>query len=636
MSEEPEKVENKEEKQNQQENEVKPTENDNDNANVNSNANANENGNGNNELTTKIKEMKTKFVNSKNNFISKLNNFVTELNTSYDKYIVNIYKNSNDFIKNNENNEESAQLYLLQLEDIFQDIEDLQNNILETNNNLKAFLGKDESSKRDKKNKKNEKILKINCGADIRECQKKLEKNLEKIIVKELSSDILEEIFLSDVNNKNDNEENKEKKNVNNNKQFNDVIIKKCNLENINLAQLFPNVNKFKLKKCQISFSPKDFFNFNKITELYLENLGLVNESFNVIISDLKKNINFINNIKIFSIKNNNISIFNLYFDEQNKDKKYNILQFLNLSNNKISKMNNKVFELLPSIKVIDLTDNYISFNSRYKSLLHASKEKKCILLLGKNPGVIKEKNRQEYCNYLKDCLPSLTNDYQIKAINLEGLFCGSTYPLLIDINLCSINIKLNTLDLSYNNLNDQDFIKLIDNNNEPSLFSNIKKLILCSNYITEAGLDSLINGGYHKIFAGLKKLNLSGNPIKFNDLNMFKKFIEGFPQLKTLLLRHTPLEKDFNNYLKIRVQRKMEENQKEELSAMSEIDLQFEELIEKEHYLREKTKLILKLMNTNGHKCLSMVRRYFPYLLENIKIETKFIDEDRINRIMA
>ena len=631
MSEEPKNVENNEEKENQQENEVKPTENDNDKA----NASASANENGNNELTTKIKEMKTKFVNSKNNFISKLNNFMTELNTSYDKYIVNIYKNSNDFIKNNENNEKSALQYLLELEDIFQDIEDLQNNILETNNNLKEFLGKDESSKRDRKNKKDEKILKINCGEDIRECQKKLEtKNLEKIIVKELSSDILEEIFLPDVNN--DNVENKEKKNINNNKQFNDVIIKKCNLENINLAQLFPNVNKFKLKKCQISFNPKDFFNFNKITKLYLENLGLVNENFNVIISDLKKNINFINNIKIFSIKNNIINIFNLYFDEQNKDKKYNQLQFLNLSNNKISKMNNKIFELLPSIKVIDLTENNISFNSRYKFLLHASKEKKCILLLGKNPGVIKEKNREEYCNYLKDCLPTLTNDYQIKTINLEGLFCGYTYPLLIEINLCNINIKLNTLDLSYNNLNDQDFIKLIDNNNEPSLFSNIKKLILCSNYITEAGLDSLINGGYHKIFAGLKKLNLSGNPIKFNDLNMFKKFIEGFPQLKTLLLSHTPFEKDFNNYLKVRVQRKMEENKKEELSTMSEIDLQFEEFIEKEHYLREKTKLTLKLMNINGHKCLSMVRRYFPYLLENIKIETKFIDEDRINRIMA
>ena len=79
-----------------------------------------------------------------------------------------------------------------------------------------------------------------------------------------------------------------------------------------------------------------------------------------------------------------------------------------------------------------------------------------------------------------------------------------------------------------------------------------------------------------------------------------------------------------------------MEENQKKELSAMSATDLQFEEFFEKEHYLKEKTKLNLKLMNTNGYKCLSIVRKYFPYLLENIKIETKFIDEDRFTKIMT
>ena len=592
--------------------------------------------NTNDEFTSKIKEMKTKFLNSKNNFLQKLNNFISDLNTNYDKYISDIDKNSNDIINDNTNTnkEKNSKQYLIKLENIFQTIEDLQNNIMENNNNLNKFLSGEET-KKDKKSKNNEKVLKINCGDDIRECERRLEGDkLEKIIIKELSSNILEEIFLPDKNE--DDEENKDKKNVNENKQYNDVIIKKCNLENVNISQLFPNINKFKLKKCKISFNSKGLFNFNTINELYLESIGLVNESFNTILYDLKRNLNFINNIKIFSIKNNNISIFNLDFEENNSEKKYNKLQFLNLSNNKISKINKNIFELLPSIKVIDITDNNISFNSRYKSLLETSKEKNCILLLGKNPGVIKEKNRDEYCTYLKDCLPLLTNEHQIKNINLEGLFCGKTYQYLPLINLSNINIQLNTLNLSYNNLNDQDFIKLIDNNNKSSsLFSNLKKLILCSNYITEAGLENLINSGYATTFSGLKKLNLSGNPIKFNDLNMFKKFVEAFPKMKNLLIKHTPMEKDFNHYLKIRVQRKMEEKQKEELSNMSDMDLQFEEFIAKEHYLREKTKLTVKLMNTNGHKCLSLVRKYFPYLLENVKIETKFIDEDRINRIM-
>ena len=463
--------------------------------------------------------------------------------------------------------------------------------------------------------------------------------NIEKIIIKELSSKILEEIFLPKIDN-NDNEEKNENVNVNvnNNKQFKDIIIKKCNLENINLSQLFPNVNKFKLKKCKLSFDSKNFFNFNTINELYLENINLVNESFNIILSDLKNNINFINNIKVFSIKNNNISIFNLSFGDKstNSDKKYNNLEFINLTNNKISKLNDNIFDLLPSIKIIDLTNNNISFNSRYKNLLDISRTKNCLFLMSKNPGIIKEKNREEYCNYLKEVFPTLSNDYPIKTLNFEGLFCGKTFPFLSEINISNINKNLIILNLSYNNLKDQEFIKLIENyNSENSIFAGIKKLILCSNYITEEGLDSLINKEYNKRFNNLRKLDLSGNHIKYNDLEQFKNFINGFPKLKTLLIRHTPLEKDFNNYLKIRVIRKMEENEKKELSNMSDMDLQFDNFIEKEHYLKEKTNLKLKLMNINGHKCLSLIRKYFPYLLENIKIETKFVDEDRMNRII-
>ena len=149
--------------------------------------------------------------------------------------------------------------------------------------------------------------------------------------------------------------------------------------------------------------------------------------------------------------------------------------------------------------------------------------------------------------------------------------------------------------------------------------------MVLCSNYITEAGINNLIEGEYNKLFIGLKKLNISGNPIKLNDLNLLKKIIEGFPTMKTLIIRHTPIEKDFNNFLKIKVIRKNEEMNKKELSSLSESDLKYEEFIEKEHYLKEKTKLTLKLMNTIGYNYLNSIRKYFPYLLDNIKIETKF-----------
>ena len=612
MSQEDKSEQNKEEEEIQEKNENQTNEKENENI---------ENNDSKNILISKINDMNTKLLNSKNNFMEKLNKLVSDINQNYDKYISDINKASNDLINDTSKNEDNYQQYLFNLENIFDNIEELQNSILENNDNLNNFFTKNDSDKNKKVKKGNEKILKINCNSDIIESQKSLEpenlEKIEKIIIKEISSDILEEIFTG---------------NNNENKKYKDIIIKKCNLENVNLSQIFPSVNKFKLKKCQISFDSKGFFNFQNINELYLENIGLVNESFNSILTDLKNNINFITNIKVFSVKNNNISIFNLNFEENNADKKYNSLEFLNLSNNKIGKLNSNIFDLLPSIKIIDLTNNNISFYSRYKSLLDISKNNNILILLSKNPGIIKERNREEYCNYLKDILPSISNNL-LKNLNLEGLFCGKTYPLLSEINFSNININFNTLNLSCSNLNDQDFVKLIDSHK--NAFSRIKKLILCSNYITEVGLDNLINGEYNKIFSDLRKMDLSGNPIKFSDLNMFKKFIGGFPKMKNLIIRHTPIEKDYNNYLKIKVVRKMEENQKKELSNMSEMGLQFEEFVEKEHYLKEKTKLHLKLMNTNGYKYISIIRKYFPYLLDNIKIETKFINEDRLDRII-
>ena len=209
----------------------------------------------------------------------------------------------------------------------------------------------------------------------------------------------------------------------------------------------------------------------------------------------------------------------------------------------------------------------------------------------------------------LKDCVLNLKDIQNIcKALSLPNIS-----PTIIDVNL------------SHNNMTDQNLIEIIKNNKE--FFSKIKKLILCSNYITEEGINSLINEEneeYSKIFVNLRKLDLSGNHIKFSDLNQFKNIFKIFPNLKTLLLRFTPFEKDYNNYLKKKAMNKIEENEKTELS---EIELQFEELIEKEKFLKNK-KIKIKMMNTNDYMHYNLIRKYFPYLLYSIKLETKFIEE--------
>ena len=538
------------------------------------------------EEKNKNEDIKEKIMNSKNEFLAKMKIMMENISSNYDNLISDISQNKNE-----------------KSENIFQNIEELQNNIIEGNENLNLFL-KQNKINSESKEEKDEKILKINCNSNINEIIRKLGKyNFEKIIIKELSSISFNEIFKSYID-----------------KAYKDVIIKKCNIENYEIKQVFKEINKLKIKRCKISFG-NNFLNFKTINELYLENINLINENLNIILQGIKSNLN---NIKILSIKNNNISKLNLDLDENII---YNNLEFLNLSNNKISKIAENIFDILPIIKTIDLTNNNINFICRYKNILNISKEKNCIILLSKNPGIIKEKNREEYCNYLKEYIPEkLNKNNHIKYLNLEGLFINKTYNILSQINFNTLEITfLNSLNLSHNNLTDQNLIEIIKNNKD--FFSRIKKLVLCSNYITEECINSLINdenGEFQKIFANLKKLDISGNHIKFTDLNQLKNLTKTIPNLKTLLLKYTPFENDYNNYLKMKAMNKIEEGENKELS---ESYLQFEEIFEKEKFLNEK-KIKIKMMNTNDYMHFNLIRKYFPYLLYNIKLETKFIEQ--------
>ena len=538
------------------------------------------------EEKNKNEDIKEKIMNSKNEFLAKMKIMMENISSNYDNLISNISQNKNE-----------------KSENIFQNIEELQNNIIEGNENLNLFL-KQNKINSESKEEKDEKILKINCNSNINEIIRKLGKyNFEKIIIKELSSISFNEIFKSYID-----------------KSYKDVIIKKCNIENYEIKQVFKEINKLKIKRCKISFG-NNFLNFKTINELYLENINLINENLNIILQGIKSNLN---NIKILSIKNNNISKLNLDLDENII---CNNLEFLNLSNNKISKIAENIFDILPIIKTIDLTNNNINFICRYKNILNISKEKNCIILLSKNPGIIKEKNREEYCNYLKEYIPEkLNKNNHIKYLNLGGLFINKTYNILSQINFNTMEITfLNSLNLSHNNLTDQNLIEIIKNNKD--FFSRIKKLVLCSNYITEECINSLINdenGEFQKIFANLKKLDISGNHIKFTDLNQLKNLTKTFPNLKTLLLKYTPFENDYNNYLKMKAMNKIEEGENKELS---ESYSQFEEIFEKEKFLNGK-KIKIKMMNTNDYMHFNLIRKYFPYLLYNIKLETKFIEQ--------
>ena len=399
-------------------------------------------------------------------------------------------------------------------------------------------------------------------------------------------------------------------------KTYNNIAIKKCNLETLNLCELFPNIKKLKIKTCILPLMDlSQNFKINQLKELYLENIGLFNTNFNEIITCLKSNnSNFIENIKILSVKNNKLSEIDSLFLPENSI--YKNLNFLNLSNNDFTSISNNILENLPSIKVLDISCNNVPFDL---DLLGKYKSKNCLLVLSKNIGIFDEKNREEYCKYLEEILPQTNSEnFPLKRLNFEGVFYGKTYPMMLSINFKSIFPNLTELNLTNNNINDNDLSVFISNNSENNV---LKKFVLCSNNITEAGIELLINGEFNKKLLHLKKLELSGNPIKLS-VEQLKKFLNTFSKLRMLKIKNTPIEKDINSYLKIKAERKRQELNNKELSNMTDVDLQYEEFLCKEHYLKEKTNVTLNIINFNGMECLKLIKNYYPDLLERFKIE--------------
>ena len=84
--------------------------------------------------------------------------------------------------------------------------------------------------------------------------------------------------------------------------------------------------------------------------------------------------------------------------------------------------------------------------------------------------------------------------------------------------------------------------------------------------------------------------------------------------------MKYTPFESDFNAYLKNKaINKNNKENQE-----LTELDAQFEEILEKEKFFEDK-KINIKMMNRNEYEYYDSVRKYFPYLLYNFSLENNF-----------
>jgi hypothetical protein len=429
--------------------------------------------------------------------------------------------------------------------------------------------------------------------------KKEKEQELDKKEGKEESNEIKEEISLEE------------------------IIFNNCQID-IDYSSIFPLIKKFTIKNCKIPYDVSQNLNFNFLTNLVLENLGLNDDNFQNLFMIIKSNKYLKNNLKLISLKNNNIGLVDpckgLDSDKIEQGLGLANLEIFNLSNNKIFFITFEMVNALKNIKLIDLTNNGLVFPTRYSTFLSARKKILFLVLLTKNYALLNDNNKEEYINYLFDVIPKI--NYEFKSLSFINLYVGKFYEKMKTLNLSKFNNSLIELDISYGNINDKDLSALLKGNLN---LSNLKILNLSKNKLTEKIID-IFAENFMEQFSKLKYLYLSGNKLTFKKAANYQNFFEKFKSLKLFEVKNTPFELSLNNYTRTIINRYYEnERYKTYKTNFSSEDLEMEKIAQNNKYLLTKTNVTISVFDVNNYKYVSKIKKFYPEILERINFETKF-----------
>ena len=429
--------------------------------------------------------------------------------------------------------------------------------------------------------------------------KKEKEQELDKKEGKEESNEIKEEISLEE------------------------IIFNNCQID-IDYSSIFPLIKKFTIKNCKIPYDISQNLNFNFLTNLVLENLGLNDDNFQNLFMIIKSNKYLKNNLKLISLKNNNIGLVDpckgLDSDKIEQGLGLANLEIFNLSNNKIFFITFEMVNALKNIKLIDLTNNGLVFPTRYSTFLSARKKILFLVLLTKNYALLNDNNKEEYINYLFDVIPKI--NYEFKSLSFINLYVGKFYEKMKTLNLSKFNNSLIELDISYGNINDKDLSALLKGNLN---LSNLKILNLSKNKLTEKIID-IFAENFMEQFSKLKYLYLSGNKLTFKKAANYQNFFEKFKSLKLFEVKNTPFELSLNNYTRTIINRYYEnERYKTYKTNFSSEDLEMEKIAQNNKYLLTKTNVTISVFDMNNYKYVSKIKKFYPEILERINFETKF-----------
>ena len=397
----------------------------------------------------------------------------------------------------------------------------------------------------------------------------------------------------------------------NNNKSenlFDNIILKKCKLNEMRFSLLFPNIHNLYCEKLQ--FSPFGFDKFSNIKILSLINCNLIDFTFSQILQSI---IPIKDTLQILSFSNNRITLFNV-------NQIFSNLEELDLSYNKISRFEVNSIINFPKLKILDLTsNNFASLTNEWAGLSkHLSKGKICLFF--QNIFVMRPEFKIIYYNYFNNNLQLL--NYPIKKLNFECFFDKNNYELLKQINFNLFQNSITSINLNCCELDDSKIFELLENNY--CLF-NLRELLLKTNNISNKFFTEFNRKKMYNLFPHLKKINLSNNNIKFEKIEEFndiKDFLLKTQSLKKLYLKNLPIENNITDYLKKEL--KFFYDSKKSKKAKLSLIFPEEEIKNLILFLKDNSNVVIYLRTTLKKEYSSKLKKHFNWIYNNFFFDDK------------
>ena len=416
-------------------------------------------------------------------------------------------------------------------------------------------------------------------------------------------------------------------------KMINDIIIKNSELKSSEMFKIPLLYQNLKIIDSKIYSSIFNNMSFKNLVKFNLDNVQIDSFNFDNIFKNVLLGEN--KNLKEFSVKNNYISRIVLDDELVSKANILVPLEVFNLANNNIYTVDKRILDLMPNLKVLDLTNNSLLHETNCKELI---KNCKGIVLLLKNIVILKDSMYNFYMDYyIKFFSNKFNSKFPLDYINFDSFFYKRNNMNIEKFDYSSTksieNIK--ELNLSSCSLDNKNVINILSNC--VSIKNNLAKINISYNLLNEELLVLLTEDKINALLKNLKELDLSYNLIKFKfqkdgadpKLNQLVIFLENFSQLELLNLKSTPFEETLNEFIKMEIKiyySKKDIKDKQEVKLTNEIEHRELKSIIENYYLQinQNFHIIINDLITLKYSSSKRMKQILPILEKNLIIDNQ------------